>query len=226
MGPISKKYGFNGDYKRLDCMKILIYSEGRVGSHSLGRWLCKELRLPFIAESVEFDYENNDNFIRKIYFRPKYNTEVSDQWMSDREPIKFECFDKIICLYRKNTFEQSISNLHTIVSKRFQHSDGKFDAYYEITKEFCDTHYVEIFRTMKSSEKENQEMKDLGVGLLISYEEIFVENTGQKRIEEYLGFKSQTDIYDSRHKLRIENKEMDRYLNGLIENHIKNLNLI
>lgn len=207
-------------------MKILIYSGGRVGSHSLGRWLCKELRLPFIAESVEFDYENNDNFIRKIYFRPKYNTEVSDQWMSDREPIKFECFDKIICLYRKNTFEQSVSNLHTIVSKRFQHSDGKFDAYYEITKEFCDTHYVEIFRTMKSSEKENQEMKDLGVGLLISYEEIFVENTGQKRIEEYLGFKSQTDIYDSRHKLRIENKEMDRYLNGLIENHIKNLNLI
>jgi hypothetical protein len=207
-------------------MKILIYSSGRVGSHSLGRWLSRELKLPFIAESVEFDYENNDNFIRKIYFRPKYNTEVSDQWMSDRQPIKFECFDKIICLYRKNTFEQSISNLHTIVSKRFQHSDGKFDAYYEITKEFCDAHYAEIFRTMKSSEKDNQEMKDLGVGLLISYEEIFVENTGQKRIEEYLGLKSQTDIYDSRHKLRIENKEMDRYLNGLIVNHIKNLNLI
>jgi len=207
-------------------MKILIYSSGRVGSHSLGRWLSRELKLPFIAESVEFDYENNDNFIRKIYFRPKYNTEVSDQWMSDRNPIKFECFDKIIRLYRKNTFEQSISNLHTIVSKRFQHSDNKFDAYYEITKEFCDTHYVEIFRTMKSCEKENQEMKDLGVGLFISYEEIFVENTGQKRIEEYLEFKSQTDIYDSRHKLRIENKEMDRYLNGLIENHIKNLNLI
>ncbi len=38
--------------------------------------------------------------------------------------------------------------------------------------------------------------------------------------------KSQTDIYDSRHKLRIENKEMDRYLNDLIENHIKNRNLI
>ena len=79
---------------------------------------------------------------------------------------------------------------------------------------------------MNYSDMSNNELKTINQGLLISYEEIFVENTGQKLIEEYLGFKSQTDIYDSRHKLRIENKEMDRYLNGLIENHIKNLNLI
>ena len=34
----------------------------------------------------------------------------------------------------------------------------------------------------------NEELKNLGVGLLLSYEEIFLENTGQKKIEEYILF--------------------------------------
>jgi hypothetical protein len=79
---------------------------------------------------------------------------------------------------------------------------------------------------MNYSDMSNNELKTINQGLLISYEEIFVENTGQKLIEEYIGFKSQIDIYDSRNKLRIENKEMDRYLNGLIENYRQKLKLI
>jgi hypothetical protein len=226
MGPISKKCGFNWGYKRLDCMKILIYSEGRVGSHSLGRWLSQNLGMAFIAESMKFDYENNDDFIRKIYFIPKHISEANLQWMTEKEEVKFDNFDKVIRLYRKNTFEQSISYLHTLHSKKIQHSEGKFDAYYELNKEFCDKYYIDIYRTMNYSDMSNNELKTINQGLLISYEEIFVENTGQKLIEEYIGFKSQIDIYDSRNKLRIENKEMDRYLNGLIENYRQKLKLI
>jgi hypothetical protein len=207
-------------------MKILIYSEGRVGSHSLGKWLSKNLGMSFIAESMEFDYDNNDNFIRKIYFIPKHSSEVNLQWMTEKGEVNFDNFDKVIRLYRKNTFEQSISYLHTLHSKKFQHSDGQFDAYYELNKEFCDKYYIDIYRTMNYSDMSNNELKTINQGLLISYEEIFVENTGQKLIEEYIGFKSQIDIYDSRNKLRIENKEMDRYLNGLIENYRQKLKLI
>lgn len=207
-------------------MKILIYSEGRVGSHSLGRWLSQNLGMAFIAESMKFDYENNDDFIRKIYFIPKHISEANLQWMTEKEEVKFDNFDKVIRLYRKNTFEQSISYLHTLHSKKIQHSDGKFDAYYELNKEFCDKYYIDIYRTMNYSDMSNNELKTINQGLLISYEEIFVENTGQKLIEEYIGFKSQIDIYDSRNKLRIENKEMDRYLNGLIENYRQKLKLI
>lgn len=207
-------------------MKILIYSEGRVGSHSLGRWLSQNLSIQFVSESMEFDYENNDNFIRKIYFYPKHSTNTTQQWSVEKNPVKFECFDKVIRLYRENTLDQSISNLQRIDTQSFHYSENKFDAYYELTKEFCDKYYLEIYRTIKMLKRNNEELKNIGVGLLLSYEEIFLENTGQKKIEEYLGFKSQTDIYDPRHKLRIENKEMDRYLNGLIENYIKKLNLI
>lgn len=207
-------------------MKILIYSEGRVGSHSLGKWLQKELKFPFIAESMEFDYENEDNFIRKIYFRPQYSVEDRKRLMSEAKPIKFECFDKIIRLYRKNTFDQSISNINTLHTKRFQHSEEKFDAYYEIDKEFCDNYYLDILGLMKSSEKNNTDLEKLNLGLFISYEEIFIENTGQKKLEEYLGFQSKTDIYDSRHKLRIPNLEMNLYLSNLIETHRKNIKLI
>jgi hypothetical protein len=225
MGPISKKCGFNGSYKRLDCMKILIYSEGRVGSHSLGRWLSQNLSMPFIAESVEFDYENEDNFIRKIYFYPNGNT-TSQQWLVEKKPVKFECFDKIICLYRENTLDQAISYLQRIDTQRFHYSEDKFDAYYELTKEFCDKYYPEIYRTIKMLNRNNEELKNLGIGLLLSYEEIFLENTGQKKIEEYIGFKSKTNLYNPQHKLRVKNEQIDSYLETLLENYIKNLNLI
>jgi hypothetical protein len=207
-------------------MKILIYSEGRVGSHSLGRWLSHNLSVPFIAESEEFDYENNDNFIRKIYFYPKHGSNTSQQWFVEKKPVKFECFDKIICLYRENTLDQSISYLQTIDTQRFHHSENKFDAYYELSKEFCDKYYPEIFRTMKMSNKNNEELKNLGVGLLLSYEEIFLENVGQKKIEDYIGFESKTNLYDPRHKLRVKNAENDSYLENLLENYRKNLKII
>lgn len=207
-------------------MKILIYSEGRVGSHSLGKWLSKNLGMSFIAESMEFDYDNNDNFIRKIYFIPKHSSEVNLQWMTEKGEVKFDNFDKVIRLYRKNTFEQSISYLHTLLSKKFQHSDGKFDAYYELNKEFCDKYYIDIYRTMRYSDMSNNELKNINQGLLISYEEIFVENTGQKLIEEYIGFESKTDIFDQKHKLRVKNEEIESYLLKLIDNHQKNLKFI
>ncbi len=181
--------------------------------------------MPFIAESMEFDYENNDNFIRKIYFYPNGST-TTQQLLVKKKPVKFECFDKIIRLYRENTLDQSISYLHTIDTQRFRHSENKFDAYYELTKEFCDKYYPEIFRTIKMSNRNNEELKNLGVGLLLSYEEIFLENTGQKKIEEYIGFKSKTNLYDPRHKLRVKNEEIDSYLETLLENYRKNFNLI
>jgi hypothetical protein len=206
-------------------MKILIYSEGRVGSHSLGRWLSQNLSMQFVAESMEFDYENNDNFIRKIYFYPNGST-TNQQWLVEKKPVKFECFDKIIRLYRENTLDQAISYLQRIDTQRFHYSEDKFDAYYELTKEFCDKYYPEIFRTIKMLNRNNEELKNLEVGLLLSYEEIFLENTGQKKIEEYIGFNSKTNLYDPRHKLRVKNEEIDSYLETLLEDYRKNLKII
>jgi hypothetical protein len=182
--------------------------------------------MQFVAESMEFDYENNDNFIRKIYFYPKHGTNTSQQWFVEKNPVKFECFDKVIRLYRENTLDQSISYLQTIDTQRFHHSENKFDAYYELTKEFCDKYYPEIYRTIKMSNRNNEELKNLGVGLLLSYEEIFLENTGQKKIEEYIGFESKTNLYDPRHKLRVKNEEIDSYLEKLLENYRQNLKII
>ena len=206
-------------------MKILIYSEGRVGSHSLGRWLSQNLSMQFVAESMEFDYENNDNFIRKIYFYPNGST-TNQQWLVEKKPVKFECFDKIIRLYRENTLDQAISYLQRIDTQRFHYSEDKFDAYYELTKEFCDKYYPEIFRTIKMLNRNNEELKNLEVGSLLSYEEIFLENTGQKKIEEYIGFNSKTNLYDPRHKLRVKNEEIDSYLETLLEDYRKNLKII
>jgi hypothetical protein len=79
---------------------------------------------------------------------------------------------------------------------------------------------------MRYSDMSNNELKNINQGLLISYEEIFVENTGQKLIEEYIGFESKTDIFDQKHKLRVKNEEIESYLLKLIDNHQKNLKFI
>ena len=99
------------------------------------------------------------------------DTQYKTMLLSNKlETIFIECFDKIIRLYRENTLDQAISYLQTIDTLRFHHSENKFDAYYELTKEFCDKYYPEIFRTIKMSNRNNEELKNLGVGLLLSYE--------------------------------------------------------
>jgi hypothetical protein len=76
------------------------------------------------------------------------------------------------------------------------------------------------------SNRNNEELKNLGVGLLLSYEEIFLENTGQKKIEEYIGFESKSNLYDPRHKLRVKNEQIDSYLDKLLEDYRKNIKII
>ena len=76
------------------------------------------------------------------------------------------------------------------------------------------------------SNRHNEELKNLGVGLLLSYEEIFLENTGQKKIEEYIGFESKSNLYDPRHKLRVKNEQIDSYLDKLLEDYRKNIKII
>ena len=76
------------------------------------------------------------------------------------------------------------------------------------------------------SNRNNEELKNLGVGLLLSYEEIFLENTGQKKIEEYIGFESKSNLYDPRHKLRVKNEQIDSYLDKLLEDYQKNIKII
>jgi hypothetical protein len=185
-------------------MKILILSQGRVGSHSLGEWMSKELLIPFIPEDLDFDYKINERFIRKIYYSKSLN-------------LDFNFFDKVIILYRNDTFNQAISNVYSIKTKKYRHTDDILNGYYNITKEFCIKNYLYIADLIETLNNNNKILKKIDNGLVISYEEIYIDKTGQKKIEEYIGFKSKTELADEKFKLRIPNLEIEEYLKKLIK---------
>jgi hypothetical protein len=189
-------------------MKILIYSEGRVGSHSLGNWLSNELEIYFFIENVIFNMETNKDYVHKVYF-----------FEPEHANINFDRYDKVIVLYRKNTFEQAISNIYATIFKKYHHNTlDDLDGYYEINKEFCDNNYLKITRLIDEHNYSKSILLKMENCLLISYEEIFIDNTGQKILEDYIGFKAKTSIMDSRLKLRRKTEEVDLYLKKLIFN--------
>lgn len=192
-------------------MKILIFSEGRVGSHSIGNWLSKELSIPFIPENVDFNYKKNESFIHKIYY-DKQN-----------EFLDFNFFDKILIVYRNDTLSQAISNVYAIKNKKYRHTGNKLNGYYNITKEFCIENYSHISELIKKLDISNEELKKINKGLLITYTEIFIDKTGQKKIEDYVGFKAKTELSDPKHKLRETNIEIEEYLKKLIKNNKKGM---
>ena len=193
-------------------MKILIYSEGRVGSHSLGQWLSDELSIPFYQEMVEINYNVSKDFIQKIYHFKQNKT------------VDFNFFDKIIVLYRENILENAISNIYALKTKKYHHSSNDIlDGYYSITKEFCDENYIKIIELMTTIKESNKELKKLDKFLILSYEEIFIDNVGQQKIENYIGFESKSILANPKLKLRKIDEETSLYLENLIEKNKKKL---
>jgi hypothetical protein len=165
-------------------MKILLLCGGRVGSYTIAEWLSKELTLTFITEMNDsINYKNMDNIILK---------RTLDNNNFNFEDIKH--FDKIIILYRKNTLEQSESNLFAILKNKWHHSKDTEDGYYEIDEKFLVENHDTIWLSKYHNNHENQRLLDLDFGFKITYEDIFEDLIGQKLIEDYIGFKSKINL--------------------------------
>ncbi len=165
-------------------MKILLLCGGRVGSYTIAEWLSKELTLTFITEMNDsINYKNMNNIILK---------RTLDNNNFNFEDIKH--FDKIIILYRKNTLEQSESNLFAILKNKWHHSKDTEDGYYEIDEKFLVENHDTIWLSKYHNDHENQRLLDLDFGFKITYEDIFEDLIGQKLIEDYIGFKSKINL--------------------------------
>ena len=176
-------------------MKILLYSGGRTGSQSLGRWICNELNYYFIhEENSEFDYKNSVDFVYKRNLHDK-------DFIFENER---DFFDKIIILYRENTLDQAVSGVHALIKQQWHHEEGK-DAFYEISENFYEENYDTILIWKKDFDNELERIRQYENVLLISYEDIFEKNIGQKQIEDYLNITSKTILTDPNNKLRKEN---------------------
>jgi uncharacterized protein YxjI len=178
-------------------MKILLLCEGRVGSYSLMNWIkSNNDNLKIVGELEHFDHTKDLDVIVK---RSLSNDEFNLKDNFNENTHKF--YDKIIILYRENTLEQSESSIWA-QNKKNWHPNKK----YVIDIDFLKENHNDIWELKYRMDELLTIYKSFNYGFKISYEDIFENRIGQKLIEDYLGFKSNTPIENSAIKLRINNE--------------------
>jgi hypothetical protein len=181
-------------------MKILLYTGYRTGSNSAGEWLATQLNIPYYHEpfnkniTIPYIIAGKEKLYKNFSIEETHDCiiKISPFDGFDFENLK-KLFDKRIILYRENTKEQAESIIWANEKQLWHHtySNDKFiSAHYTITKEWVVDNADEIKSLQDSLEKEKEELKLLKDCILISYEELYYLEDGIKKIEEYLGFKS------------------------------------
>ena len=159
-------------------MKILLISNGRCGSHSVLEWLSENLNLGIITEL-------EDNNLRDDFVVKRSPDNVND----------INQYDFVIKLYRENVISCSESN-HWAINHHSWHTN------YEIPYEYLVENNNEIKEMVVDFTNENEKIRNIDVGLLVTYEEIFMDKTGEEKMENHINFKSKikldTDIKKTR----------------------------
>jgi LPS sulfotransferase NodH len=190
-------------------MKILIYTGYRTGSKSLGNWLEIELGIPYYHEYYNKDNPNKWERMRRINLNKlnDYIIKISPGDGFDFDEI-VNGFDKIILLYREDTLAQAQSMMWAKANELWHNTyvNDKFTyVHYTIDDKFLidNSEKINVIKCIYDNEVSFLKSKD--IGLLISYEELFINKTGIKKLENYLGISAKT-IFDLNDKLR-NNKE-------------------
>jgi len=188
-------------------MKILIYTGYRTGSNSLGEWSSIQLDLPYHHEPFNKMNKTSVNLFTNKNFSIE---EAGDCIMKispfdgfDYEKLK-NLFDKRIVLYRENTKEQAESIVWAAEKELWHHTylnDKFISAHYTTPIEWLNKNIKEIETIQFLLEKENELLKSLTDCLHITYEELYYSDNGIKKIEDYLGFKSNSK-FNKINKLR------------------------
>ena len=168
-------------------MKILLIASFRCGSYSVLDWLRDELNLKVFGEYDIVDVD--DNYVVKR--------------VPDLELLKnIDKYDYVIRLYRHDTLMSAESNIFAIINNKWrQHNNER----YELNEKFLIDNHDLIINSKIEFDESNKLLKNINAGILISYEEIFEENIGQKLLEEYLNFESKTSLNIPQKKFRRDN---------------------
>jgi LPS sulfotransferase NodH len=179
-------------------MKILLYTGYRTGSKSLGKWLGIELGMPYYHEYYNQQDEKKWEYFKKINLNKinDYIIKISPNDGFNFDEIVNE-FDKIILLYREDTLAQAQSMVWAKANEIYHNTyvDNKFTyAHYTINDKFLIDNSEKIDYIKNLYDNEVNFLKSKNKGLLISYEELYIHNTGIKKLEEYLNIQSKTQF--------------------------------
>jgi hypothetical protein len=173
-------------------MKILLIAKGRCGSHSLMDWIIEKFNLIKVSENDNKDILLVNDYIIKRHPTPDLITDG---------------YDYVIRLIRENTILCAESDLWAFHKQKY-HPDEKEK--YIIDEGFLINHHKEIWDQKDGLDQSNDVIRNMDVGLFVTYEEIFIHGTGQEKIENYMGFKSNSklDTDDMKGRLHVIDKTL------------------
>lgn len=180
--------------------RILVYSTGRTGSYELCEWLAKELSFPFFIEGEEDSAYTGSKIVKKDFHSEEFQ--------------KIEhLYDRKIFLYRRDTLSQAESQFRAEVSGIYHQPKGEPLTSYRLQEQTLLDNSQRIAHLKLSLDINNEFIFLLrNNGLLISYEEIFIEGKGEYVVSDYIGFSPMSKLYNPERKMRADFIRSDKYV--------------
>jgi len=179
--------------------RILVYATGRTGSYEVCEWISKELSIPFFVEFDDDSTENGSKIVKRDH------TVIFE----DIESL----YNKKILIYRKDTLSQAESLFRAHVSEIYHQPKGERLISYRLSDDVLLDNAQRIAQIKMEIELSNEFVfKSEDKGLLISYEEIFIDGTGENKILDYVGFEAKSKLYNPERKMRAEFIRSKQYI--------------
>jgi hypothetical protein len=158
------------------------------------------------------DWLDDEFNLTKIFENEDMDTSIVDDYILKRDPLLVSDldtggYDYIIRLIRENTVLAAESDLWAQEKQKY-HPDN--NEKYIIDEDFLINNHEHIWRRKMGYDELNDTISHMDVGILVTYEEIFIHGTGQEKIENYMGFKSNSRLNtdDKKGRLHVMDKTL------------------
>jgi hypothetical protein len=199
-------------------MRILIIAEARTGGTTLIDYFEKvftEYEIVTEPYTNLKDWIETNDITNVDWYKKKDNVIVKEIFDGEYNFKNFiDSSDKVICIYRKNWFEQTRSVLYAENGDTFLHNYNIEDVNKVITEEMIYKRYLHRIRNLKKSFMDFIESNNL---LSVSYEDLYYED-GIDIIKKYINIESEISFPPTKKYL----KNIDGIEFG--PNNIKNYN--
>jgi hypothetical protein len=158
------------------------------------------------------DWLDDEFNLTKIFENQDMDTSIVDDYILKRDPLLVpdldtSGYDYVIRLIRENTILTAESDLWAQEKQKY-HTDN--NEKYIIDEDFLINHHEGIWGRKMGYDTLNDTIRHMDVGILVTYEEIFIHGTGQEKIENYMGFKSNSRLNtdDKKGRLHVMDKTL------------------
>jgi hypothetical protein len=184
-------------------MRILIYTDYRTGSRSLGEWLELETGITYYHELLN---PKHQEFFKGIKLEKMNECIVKistdNKWNYDNGK---NFFDKRIILTRDDSMAQAESVVWANIHNKWHNNvvNDKWNiSYYEIDDKFLSDNEEKIRSIRESIVRKNEYFKSLKDCIHVTYEDLYFNKKGGEKIASYLGFTPKINIVNPENKLR------------------------